>query len=648
MIDLINQLTGSDRPVGVHKPKQRPARKVQAMCDALGTADAIVPALALLWERFRAGESARNDFEKAVAGVFSSIDKADKEQLDTAFAGYRKLRETGKADCLFSDCLATAGADGAIERSWFAEEFVREGLRVAGQAFFHKSNGVLGPGQTRLWDKAVAHGPNGSGATIYQGPWPWLTSIGYPSGNEEFGNVESFRPVPGGQHIWQNYQYAQTCTYTPSPSGAIAAHCERKHPPVASGAFASYCEGGANYTKGNDCVRIPATTPGGSLRLTGFNFITPTVTVTLALSTDPSVRWESKCAVWGDQMTPLKDATDHYVVDERVADCVDFPVPSSHPTIPGAPVPAGIYQLTVTVDNVTKAIFDGSVATTLESNTLLLRIEADPKIAYAMWSQSGRCNRETAGMGDDEIWWDAFIGHIVPNSVPVSAAGGPMMTLTTERRSFPRGPWADMDDNEAAGSYNSTVWGPASFELYGVAAIAMIGFEVDSEQAARDQLHGFWNAWGEALMGIANVALAAEGTAIGLAELGAKAGLVTAGLAFSVALIAAAVIAAITLIATALWAAWAPADLIAMDLFALDALTAWDRTDPAKPLPPVAYRRWGDPNDEDNIVTVTERADPKIHASGDAAATWLQTNQYDTPEDGEDASYSLEFRLARS
>ena len=47
-------------------------------------------------------------------------------------------------------------------------------------------------------------------------------------------------------------------------------------------------------------------------------------------------------------------------------------------------------------------------------------------------------------------------------------------------------------------------------------------------------------------------------------------------------------------------------------------------------------------------MNVTERALPKDHKPGDAAATWIQEVQYDTPEEGDDSSYTLEFRLARS
>jgi hypothetical protein len=510
----------------------------------------------------------------------------------------------------------------------------------------------MGPGQVRLWDASVHHGPNGSGATIYQGPWPWLTSIGPDmSSYEEYGNLESFRPVPGGAHLWQNYQYAQVCQYAPDSGGGITATCQRMHPPPAppGSLFGSVCEGGINYTKGNDCLRIPATLPGGSIKLKGFNFITPTVKVRFTHTSVPGLVIEQDGTVWGDQETPVKDATDHSIVDERVRDWVDVPVPSAHPTTPGAALPAGLYEVRVVVANVTNALYDGAVPPVLVSNMLLLRIESDPNRKYLLWNERGRCNRETPGMGDDEIWWDAFTGHIVPTSVPVPPAGSSGLQLkNVERHSFPRAPWEDMDDGESAGGYKVDIFGPAAFELYGVAVVAIIGFEVDDEDAAQDQLQGFWNAWGFALTKVIGVAVGAEGTATGLASLAVKAGIITAKLAFSVAIIALAVIAAITLIGTALWAAWAPADLIALDIFHLDSLTAWDMTDPAKALPGDTQRQFQDANDSDNLISVTERALPKLHNPGDAAATWVQANQYDTPDDGEDASYTLEFKLAQS
>lgn len=634
-----------------HKPKQRPERKVQALCDALGVVDSVLPLLAVLWERHEEREPGRNNFEVQVDKIFGNLDEKDAKTFGYAFGQYQKLRKSGKGECLFNDCLAEAARRGPVQQSWVAEELLREGLKLAGQAVFRESNGDMGPGQVRLWDNTVFHGPNGSGATVYQGPWPWLTAIRpATSSYEEYGNVQSFRPVPGSSHVWQPYQYDQECQFSPDPSGKLVGTCTRKHPPPASpGSLGpNSCEGGPAYTKGNDCLQIPAQRPGGSVTLRGFNFVTPSVKVRLSSVDDPSVFHEGDEIVWGDIVTPLEDENGHVITDERVSDCVSFQVPSAHPTIPGAPLPTGLYEVVVKVQNVTNAIYDGGTPPVLISNKLLLRIEADPNVKYLLWSDHGRCNRETPGAGDDEIWWDAFVGHIVPTEVPVPATGSSAIEIKdVERRSFPRAPWEDMDDGESAGSYSIDIFGPKAFELYGVAVVGIVGFEVDSESAARDQLQGFWNAWGQALSSIAGVALGAGGTVSGLANLAVKAGVVAAKVAFSVALIALAVVAAILLVATVFWAAWAPADLIALDIMHFEAATAWAKTDPRRPLPAETTRAYGNPYDEEVAVSVTERALPKDHTPGDAAATWSQEIRYDTPEDGEDSSYTLLFRLAR-
>jgi hypothetical protein len=59
-------------------------------------------------------------------------------------------------------------------------------------------------------------------------------------------------------------------------------------------------------------------------------------------------------------------------------------------------------------------------------------------------------------------------------------------------------------------------------------------------------------------------------------------------------------------------------------------------------------RAYEDPYNREAAIGVTERALPKDHKKDDFAATWAQEVQYDTPEHGEDASYTLEFRLART
>src|SRR5690606_34283472 len=122
----------------------------------------------------------------------------------------------------------------------------------------------------------------------------------------------------------------------------VTANCTRQHPPppTPGALIAPECEGGGTYTHAGDCIRIPGAMPGGAVALRGFNFITPTVKVRAVKLGDATVKWEADCPVWGDRKTPLKDDTGHFIVDERVHDCVSFPIPKGHPTLQGASLPA--------------------------------------------------------------------------------------------------------------------------------------------------------------------------------------------------------------------------------------------------------------------------------------------------------------------
>ncbi len=95
--------------------------------------------------------------------------------MNITFAGYEKLRRSGKGECLFNDCLADAGQKGAIERSCFAEKLLREGLKFAGQTVFKRLGDVI---------------------------------CSDTSSYEEYENLEGFRPIPGGSQVWQNYHEA--------------------------------------------------------------------------------------------------------------------------------------------------------------------------------------------------------------------------------------------------------------------------------------------------------------------------------------------------------------------------------------------------------------------------------------------------------
>jgi hypothetical protein len=357
---------------------------------------------------------------------------------------------------------------------------------------------------------------------------------------------------------------------------------------------------------------------------------------------DPSVRIEQQSLVFGDAVTPVKGPDGKTIVDMRVHDWIDFSVPSQLPTQP-LPLPAGMYAITVLVDNVTGVSFDGSVPPKLESNRLLIKIEPDVNVRYKLWSERGRCIQETWGWGGDEIWWDAFVGHAVPKREPSGNLKPELKDVNHVE--FPRPPWEDMDSGESSGPYSKDLFGPAAFELGGVVAVGLIGFEVDDEDSAKEQLQNFSAAFWKAIKAIIPAVVVASGSGF-LA-------VVFKAIALSLALYLAAAVAAVIVAAAWLWASWAPADLISLDVFTFDALKAWDATDLQKPLPPetkLEYRKGTAPfTNAPTFVTVFQTPMKKEPGKGQGApATWVEEHYYETPSDDEASSYVLEFRLART
>jgi hypothetical protein len=90
---------------------------------------------------------------------------------------------------------------------------------------------------------------------------------------------------------------------------------------------------------------------------------------------------------------------------------IDVPVPTNDPIVFDAPFRPGMYEVRVSL----AAADPGGPPVVRESNKLLLRIEPSRNIKYLLRSEQGRCIEETPGAGSDEIWWDAFVGQLVPH-----------------------------------------------------------------------------------------------------------------------------------------------------------------------------------------------------------------------------------------
>jgi hypothetical protein len=626
LLEVLRRVPGLQLP-DVHKPKRKPSQKAACLCGTLGIRDAVAPAMVALFDRFDAGENPRNEYE---AGLFKALDKLSTKQqaaLKDGFAAYRKLSKRLR-ECLFDDRLVKPGEHG-LNPSDIIEAIIGEGLSYLGQTLYSNSDGIVGPGLVRPWTVTLPVPPNGSGAPqTFVGPWPWLTALRPdPTAVQEFGSKVSFHTEPGGPpYPYQPWQIARDCTYSTPPAPMSVTCVPRTPPPPPPGSlFPNFCDGGEDYTLNGQCMQFAVSEPGATIALRGANFITPSVTVRFAHRTDPSVRADVPAMVFGDQKTPVTDAAGHPIIDWRVSDMAIVAVPKEHPASPGTPLPPGLYDVSVLVNNVTSAMYAGGVAPQLESNKVILQVDPDPTINFNFWTDHGHCYSETDGLGSDEIWWDAWVINFKTASTTAAADLGPLNHIE-----FSRDPWDDMDSGEDAGGYSATLWNGAIG--HGIVVAGLVGFEVDSEAAAREQLKDFGDSFAYYLGQVWSGAVAAEGTAAAIAKM--------VSLTLTQGLIALAVVAAVILIVGVFWASWAAADQIAIDIIAFNARQAWDLTAPVGQLPAQEHVEYG----TDQELSTSHSPVGK-HQDVPGAMVYDVENHYWSGE--EDSHYGLTFHLAR-
>lgn len=310
---------------------------------------------------------------------------------------------------------------------------------------------------------------------------------------------------------------------------------------------------------GGLCLRVQEVEAGQAVLLEGVNFSSVDTKVRLTdVATFTTVR-EINAHVCGDNETPLTEiinGTEVLITDCRVHDRLTFRVPDD--------LSPGLYEFVVLVPNVNNVPGWGDI---VNSNAERITVVPPSTARFQITSETLHCINETGStsIGSDEV-------GIKILAVPLFS------DLTAGEAQIPNGGepirFGDVDSGETRGmvhllfSHQQPIIG---------AALSIMGFEVDGEEAFERQIDNFTDAFIEILkdqIEFLKDHLKEFGVLIEkLAELG------LAGL------IAGAIAIAVVLAIDVFVALWAPADLIIEDAIGPTTLDLVELTSVNFPLP---------------------------------------------------------------
>lgn len=326
--------------------------------------------------------------------------------------------------------------------------------------------------------------------------------------------------------------------------------CTAQNPP---------CPGNIAPTS-NVCLKVHHVLGGDLVVLQGLNFFTLDAKVAIASKAQPSLRRVVPTIVYGDLDTPLVDEQGQRILDTRVKDKLIFAVPED--------LPDGIYTIQVEVENKNADVL-GPVPKTYISSPEFLRILPPPDTNFQILAETLNCVEETDGPGSDEVALNFFTSLITLDPLTGDID---LSTLTNREFRF---------NGVDSGEQRAINFAPVQANnLVGV-NISIKGYEVDNEDAYRDQITELGDAF---LLGMQSIWASVAGsltTSVGTA-IAIAAG---ATLAVGSAIVAAAALV-VTVVVALIFAAWAPADPIIEDSIGLDLIQLADLTTPSLPLPP--------------------------------------------------------------
>jgi len=632
----------NERCFEFRKPKQTAKVKLANLCCALPVAERIGPILMLILRRYRDGVTPGNTFEAKLQGVLGGMSGKHRAALETALNAYDGFKK-GARECAFETRFDDWPNDEPLDPGFLARNIVGEFLAVGHMIRF-------GPepfpppltGSVRPWEQSIPQpGEPGNFAKI-TAPWPWICAIS-PTANKAvdtitdwFRNESACVPgnIPRGTIKYFPHEFSWACTTAVDSSGTATVNCTNETPSGPSGGFGfAECPGGLDYRvtdKGTGkqvCLVIPAVDPGTEVGLRGLNFFSPNAKVHVRKVDAPPFQdipliplsdWQPDTgAAAGKATCEVKDHA-FFVMPDHVSDGLN-----------DIPIPPGRYAVQLVVPNdVNFAVAGGGPPPTeFLSNEVLIDLQPSANIRFQILTDEAFCFEETDGLGSDEPWFRALTATIeLPKGetkIPFPAINAIDIMNTDDVDS---GEWISFP---GASLFNDKL-GRKVFTA------AVIGLEVDSESAARQQIDDFWDAYNEYLNNVfVHLGASTDAGVLGAeAEASLKAGAISAG-----AWVSGAILAAI-LAAGFLYALWAPADPIGLDTFVFTSRQLFERTDTN-----FAHVPAGD--DFLRVRELRTSSEPlgKKLDSGGTQATYSERRHYRST--AEDSHYGLVYRFKR-
>jgi hypothetical protein len=248
---------------------------------------------------------------------------------------------------------------------------------------------------------------------------------------------------------------------------------------------------------GGVCLRVPQVLLGDAVLLEGFNFFDVDARVVLTAKPPGVVVREVDAHVCGDITTPVTEIVDgqeRVIADSRVKDMLSFTVPTD--------LPDGIYFVSVHVPNTV----GDPCCTAPEYQTLIppsIRVVPAPTATFQIASEELVCVSETDAFIIGEAGSDEVAIQITTIPIGLDRSMGDMLIHGCKEDEDCAKPmrFGDVDSGERRNMARVLFEG----SNIGGLSMAIVGFEVDNDDAYKEMVDDFWEAFALALQSQWNV-----------------------------------------------------------------------------------------------------------------------------------------------